>query len=52
MIPGRALRRFGAAVGLTLAGVAFLALLAVLGLAAAFVGGPALVGILLTIRGS
>lgn len=49
--PSRALRRLGAAVGLTLAGLAFLAALALLGLAAVLVGGPALIDILLTLRG-
>jgi hypothetical protein len=44
--PSRALRRLGALLGLTMAGVVFLALLAVVGLGAAFVGGPILVDLL------
>jgi len=49
--PGRALRRLGAAVGLLAAGLAFVAFLAVLGLAVALVVGPLFVDLLLTIRG-
>lgn len=45
------LRRLGIFVGLTVAGVAFLAFLAVVGLLACLVGGPAFVELLQLLRG-
>lgn len=49
--PSRLLRRLGAAVGLAVAGVAFLAFLAIVGLVACLVGGPAFIELLQTLHG-
>lgn len=49
--PKRTLRRLGAVVGLTVAGVALVALLAIVGLLACLLGGPAFVELLQTLHG-
>lgn len=49
--PSRILRRFGVVVGLAVAGIAFVAFLAVVGLVAWLLGGPAFVELLQTGHG-